>query len=314
MILQAMAKMILQEHAYKPITGKVLCLGPQEICMSPDEVDELLKDVPNLQPRSESKVEPAMHPGYYRADYFFSRFTTEDLESLDVDETPSATFVHDLNNPIPDRLCNQYDFIVDGGTFDHLFNLGIALDNVTKMLKPGGRVFQYNAASNYLGKAYVMFGPNLFYDYYTLNGFTDCKVYIARETVREVNAPWEVFYLPNGHTKGLNCEKRKMVIVIAEKGHEGQGGALPVQGPYRLGDLVDEFDNLEKVTQESERPILWGTIDPDIKITGNVKAVKHAQKLAADGGFSFKKLFRKKAAKDVNRPIKVKPDMYVGNF
>ena len=105
-----------------------------------------------------------------------------------------------------------------------------------------------------------------------------------------------------------------MVIVIAEKGDKGQGGVLPVQGPYRLGDLVDEFDNLEKVAQESERPILWGTIDPDIKITGNVKAVKHAQKLAADGGFSFKKLFRKKTPKGANRPIKVKPDMYVGNF
>lgn len=310
MILQSMAKIVVQEHRYKPIGGRILCLGPQEISMSPEEVDRFLEGVPNLRPSSAAKPELEIKPGYFRADYFFSRFPIESLDSLDVVQGPAATIVHDLNTPIPEHLCDRFDFIVDGGTFDHLINLGIALDNIVKMLRPGGRILQYNAASNYLGKAYIMFGPNLFYDYYILNGFVDCKVYIARETVREVNAPWEIFYLPTGRTKSLNCAKRKMVIVIAEKGREGRGGRLPIQGPYRVGEPAEQFAILEEAARKSERPVLVGTIDP--RVQGSTppswkETIARAARLARAGKFRFRRVFK-------NKPRKRKVEMYVGNL
>lgn len=252
MILRSIAKMLIQEHEHRPITGRVLALGPQLVPMSRTEVDSLF----------EGSATAALDPddGTHVSDeYFFQKLAIDRLDSLDVVEGFGGSIIHDLNEPVPPALEEQFDFILDGGTFDHLVNPGIAFQSVIRMLKPGGRVFHYNAASGYLGAAYVTFGPDLFFDYYVVNGFADCKVYVARETAPLPNAPWDLFYIPNGRTKDLNSGRHQMVIAIAEKGPASVADRIPIEYSYRSKELRERFAAVQAELSKSPRPVLSGT-------------------------------------------------------
>lgn len=315
MILRSIAEMLIQEHEHRPIQGRLLALGPEEVAITQDEIDALF--TASDRRRGIIPTTPRRAPGVECAtdEYFFGKFPIESLDSLDVVEGRGATVVHDLNYPIPDCLANRFDFILDGGTFDHLLNVGIALENVVRMLKPGGRVFQYNAASNYMGKCYTEFGPDLFNDYYALNGFVDCKVYVARETENEANAPWDVFYLNKIRTRDLNCGKRQMVVVIAEKGEQTLGHVLPVEAAYRTTEMTQAIAEAKLAFAKSKRPRLRGdlglmssSVAEHLRLVGwEAKTIVHRIRT---GKFSYAS-YRAKRAK--NRWVN-KPYSYVGRI
>lgn len=59
MIVPTLARLIVREHMYKPITGKLLCLGRQTISMSYDEVLRIFKEegyVPSPEILKENKI------------------------------------------------------------------------------------------------------------------------------------------------------------------------------------------------------------------------------------------------------------------
>lgn len=259
MILPTIAKMLVQEHRYRPITGRVLCLGPQFVPMHKGQVDALFASTPAEADRARAEWRAQGSPQEPVSDeYFFRKFPIDKLDSLDVVPGYGGTIIHDLNVPVGSELHNQFDFIVDGGTFDHLMQLGTAFRNVIRMLKPGGRVLHYNAASGYIGAAYVSFGPDLFYDYYVVNKFADCKVWVARGTGPHTSDPFEMFYLPTARTKALNSAKHQMVVCLAEKRKDSTWEGFPVEYTYRPPDLREEFAASQKRVQKSKRPPLVG--------------------------------------------------------
>lgn len=259
MILPTIAKMLLQEHAYRPIRGRVLCLGPQQVALHKGEVDAMFAKTPQDAEAAMAKWRAAgAKPGVVSDRYFFSKFPKVKLESLDVVEGFGGTVIHDLNTPIPAELEGQFDFILDGGTFDHLVQLGTAFQNVIRMLRPGGRVFHYNAASGYIGAAYVSFGPDLFYDYYVVNKFADCKIHLLRGTGPGTHDPFDVFFLPDARTKQLNSARNQMVACLAEKAPDSTYDAVPVEYTYRPRELGEQFSAQRGRMLRSKRPMLTG--------------------------------------------------------
>ncbi|MEL7114711.1 MAG: methyltransferase [Pseudomonadota bacterium] len=75
--------------------------------------------------------------GYYET--LMRKLGFGEIESMDFSDYEGASILQDLNKPIPDHLEQQFDFIFDGGTIEHVFNVPQALENVFRMLKPGGR-------------------------------------------------------------------------------------------------------------------------------------------------------------------------------
>jgi len=188
MIVPTLARMIVREHLHRSIRGKILTLGRQTIGMTYEQCIELLHQerfFPNEDMLKEitisvdQKTRGGKESTYISDDVFFNMLGIKEFNVMDISNYERADIIHDLNVAVPASLIDQFDFIIDGGTFDHLVDIHTAFENVVKMLKPGGRVFQWNAASNFTGAAYISFGPDLFYDYYVLNQFADCKVYIA---------------------------------------------------------------------------------------------------------------------------------------
>src|SRR5438445_5776379 len=131
MILRTIARALIQEHRYRPIVGRVLCLGPQLVPMHRGEVDELFAETPAeaREARAAWRRDGA-DPAHVSDEYFFHKFPIDRLDSLDVVEGFGGTVIHNLNDPLPEHLRGQFDFIVDGGTFDHLLQLGTAFGSV----------------------------------------------------------------------------------------------------------------------------------------------------------------------------------------
>lgn len=113
------------------------------------------------------------------------------IESLDVSNYENATYIHDLNLPVPKELHNKYDIIFDGGTIEHIFDTPQVLENIHKMLKIGGVVIHCTPSHNHVDHGYYMYSPIFFTDYYHINKYERLNSYIFEYT--SPYSPWKVY-------------------------------------------------------------------------------------------------------------------------
>ena len=178
---------VVREHLHKPITGDVLLIGRQTVYLSPDELVRTIR---------EHGVSLQVDPGSIEVDQttldrrrgygerlvndaaFFKLLGARSVKALDHSPYEGADVIHDLRNPIPDHLQGITDFIADGSTLDNVFTPSVVLQNYAKLLRPSGRLLMENAFSAH-NTAYVMMPPLWYLDYFVMNKFVDCKVYIV---------------------------------------------------------------------------------------------------------------------------------------
>lgn len=89
-----------------------------------------------------------------------------DMEAMDFSGFEGAAVLHDLNKPPPKDLEDQFDFIFDGGTIEHVFNVPQALETVFLMLKPGGRFVSANGMNGWPGHGMYQFNPELVWTFW----------------------------------------------------------------------------------------------------------------------------------------------------
>ncbi len=88
------------------------------------------------------------------------------VESLDFSPSEGAEHVVDLNYPVKESLHEQFDFIYDGGTIEHVFNVAQALENVFNMLRPGGVFASANGMNGWWAHGLYQFNPDLVYSFW----------------------------------------------------------------------------------------------------------------------------------------------------
>ena len=142
MIVPTLARLLIREHQYKPIQGKLLILGRQTIAMSPEQLVELLLQekfslsedkLSKIGTSSDKKTRYGKGTGYVSDQVFFDLFRISELNIMDISDYEEADIIHDMNKPIPESLKNQFDLIIDGGTFDHLVDIRVAFENIVKI-------------------------------------------------------------------------------------------------------------------------------------------------------------------------------------
>ncbi|MCX7181021.1 MAG: hypothetical protein NTX56_20400, partial [Proteobacteria bacterium] len=264
-----LAKAILHEHKYRPITGTILLVGRQTIVLTPQEAMALVEEE-GVPVRTEANIE--VDTGTYgsagrslitdRA--FFSLFTDAEVLALDVSDYENAEIIFDLNQPIPEELKGRADFMFNGSCMDNLFDPASALKNMSHLLRPGGRILHIEHGSPVQG-AYLMYSPAYFFDYYAVNDFVDCKVYACM--FENVLDAWNVFlwepycqkdgrwvlsgHMHSGWANILN-------FVIAEKGPGSTSDKTPIQGFYREahGTNEDLYFRAFEAYRAGKRPIM----------------------------------------------------------
>jgi len=151
----------------------------------------------------------------------FTELGSSSVESIDCSSYESATFVHDMNNPVPHSLKQQYDYIYDGGTIEHIFNIAQVVDNISDMLKVGGIFCSVTVNNNFSGHGIYQFSPEFFLSAFSKRyGMKVHELYLA-----EVNSEKERWidvnsYLENRggrNTTTFRSTNEVYIITIAEK-------------------------------------------------------------------------------------------------
>jgi len=106
------------------------------------------------------------------ADRLLTRLGAMEVSSIDNSDYEGATYVHDMNRPIPDTLKQRFTAVVDGGTLEHVFDFPTAMRNAMELLEVGGHFLGFTPANNYMGHGFYQFSPELFFRVFCeANGF-----------------------------------------------------------------------------------------------------------------------------------------------
>lgn len=155
-----------------------------------------------------------------------------EVDSLDASDYEGASIVHDLNQPIPDKLAERYDLVIDGGTLEHVFNFPVAIDNAARMLKTGGHLFLVTPTNNQCGHGFYQFSPELFFSLLSEhNGFEMVRMYVTcKGSIYHVTDPRRV-----GGRVELITDDGAFLMVHAKKVRGVQKISGPQQSDYLVG-------------------------------------------------------------------------------
>lgn len=111
-----------------------------------------------------SRFELLQDDGY--AETVFRSLGFGPVETMDFSAYEGAQLLHDLNTIPSEGLEEQFDFIFDGGTIEHVFHVPNALESVYRMLKPGGRFLSLNGFNGWYGHGMYQFNPELVWTFW----------------------------------------------------------------------------------------------------------------------------------------------------
>ncbi len=147
--------------------GGVLTLGRQDLNVYPAKMRTVLE-----QHGFPSTAFATNAPDTGFAESVFKSLGAKNVYALDASDFEGAEFVHDLNQPLPEKLQQRFDIVYDGGTLEHVFNYPQALKNCMEMVKPGGRFITHAPGNNWWGHGFYQVSPELFYRAFSSdNGF-----------------------------------------------------------------------------------------------------------------------------------------------
>jgi hypothetical protein len=238
MINKMLLHFLMRDAKEKPL-GNVLCLGRQSVHIDAKQfIDAAGK---------EGFPIPDEIPSKFNDRELFKALGAESLDNLDHSDFEGANIICDLNFRLG-AIAKPFDYVVDGGTFDHLFDLPAAFENVYHLLKNGGRLFQWNACNNYLGVVYMQFNPSLFSDYYRINNYKNVRCWIAESELNEVNEPFDIYQVNLQH-KLYRTKNPSMVLVKAEKQDSSTWHIYPSHGNYKSESDIkeDTFKLIERL-------------------------------------------------------------------
>jgi SAM-dependent methyltransferase len=138
-----------------------ITIGHQNLFLSPIEVKLLRRSYYKEFP--DSKIDPfaKLEFGVYADDVLCNLLGIQNLSSIDYSPYEGAIIIHDLNLTIPQDVVGRFDVVIENGSLEHIFNFPIAMSNIMKMAKIGGKLFITIPANNFCGHGFYQFGPEL---------------------------------------------------------------------------------------------------------------------------------------------------------
>ena len=216
---------------------KILQLGRQHTFLSYDEIREIAKSFPvsinEAVPPSLSFNQDLKKQGFVDDVTVFKMLGFETVHSLDSSDYEKATYIHDLNVPVPEHLHEKYDVILDGGTLEHVFHLPNCLANIHKMLKTSGLVIHSSVSHNHVDHGFYMFSPSLFYEYYKANKYEIVRSRFFEYSTNHVSKPWKIYEYTPGCLEELSFggfgKEMLLIWLVAKKTSVSSYNMIPQQ-------------------------------------------------------------------------------------
>lgn len=160
-------------------------------------------------------------------------FRPDNVRSLDQGAYEQPDIIHDLNEPVGPDCAERYDYVFDGGTIEHIFDIAAAFRNISTMLRPGGLAIHLSPL-DMMNHGFYNLTPELLRAFYLSNGFSEVTVRIATVPMEDtgrrdhyvlVNPPDRFWY-------SLNPFYRSEVFAAFRKERETTSFIVPTQGKY----------------------------------------------------------------------------------
>ncbi len=241
------ARLLLLESKKRPFSGRVLQLGRSSVYFTQSDLESWARtdDVALKAPQTAARShDPRLaRQGCLADTTFFEQLGFDSIESCDVEPWEGAEHIFDLNEPIPDDLAGCFDAVFETGTIVQIFHLPQVLENLHRLLKPGGRVIHCAVPSNnHMDLGFYMLCPTFFADYYNANGYTLdasylCEYYAYWHRGRLYSDRWKIYDYDPGSLDALSYGRyggaQAASFVIARKTETSTSGVIPQLGQYR---------------------------------------------------------------------------------
>ena len=179
------------------------------------------------------------------AEPFLTAAGFTNIRSLDASGYEGAALIHDLNKPLPPEFCGITDFVYDGGTIEHVFDVATALSNTTRLLRVGGSLLISTAANGQCGHGFYQYSPELFYRYLEANGFTEINVYLvglmSPNRWRRASDPKAL-----GHRLQFLTTEPTQLLITARKAADVWPAVVPQQSDYAELNWQKSTDELSQ--------------------------------------------------------------------
>ena len=98
---------------------------------------------------------------------FFLSFGFLNIDSIDNSSYENSSIIHNLNTPYNNT--KKYDYIYDGGTTEHIFNVPQVFENIINLLEIDGIFCSVTVNNNFSGHGFYQFSPELYLSMFTSN-------------------------------------------------------------------------------------------------------------------------------------------------
>lgn len=184
---------------------------------------------------------------------------------MDAHPYEHATIIKDLNLTLEEKYKEKFDFVLDGGTCEHVYDCTEALKSAMEMAKIGGWLCLMTPSNNMCNHGFYQFSPDLFKSILvSKNGFSlqDISALVLNGKQEDRNVKWikiknsnDVNYLNTIQGKGV------LLFILAKKINHTPDDVTIMQPTY------------SKVWQEAD--ISKKKCTPRVKIKRNKEISKY---------------------------------------
>lgn len=213
------------------LLGNVATLGRQWLLATKHETSRCLGDLSINQKLVNSLLRD--YPKW--SEPLFRILGAESVVSFDASGYESSDYVADFNFPLDLQFYQKFDFVFDGGTSEHIFDVRQVFLNLMHMVRIGGHLMCVVPCNNHLGHGFYQFSPELYFRIFSAeNGFRVKRMTLTSPDARdryEVVDPAKL----GQRVEMFGSPSRLSLAVLAERTHEATiFSKVPQQSDYEV--------------------------------------------------------------------------------
>jgi len=257
------ARLIVLEHKRRPLPETIHLLGRQTVYLTEEDAKRMLQSC-GVEPAAAATeldvqtIGAAALQGQYISDrMFFAMLGAKNVLAIDYTDYEGAEIIIDLNAPVPQEHVGTIDFLFCGSVLDNIFDPATYITNVSRLLKPGGRVCDQNIISQ-AHHPYLILTPGWMLDYYVVNRFSNYTIYITEHSAAGFVHVYGMVPAAEEMVSDFGPPRGAIPIgitVIAEKARHSTSDRLPIQDQYRTeSDKAYYRESVLELAKDLELP------------------------------------------------------------
>ncbi|MDC5255888.1 class I SAM-dependent methyltransferase [Acinetobacter baumannii] len=269
-------------HKKYGLYGNILLLGRQKVFCSKSLLNLVLEiDGAKIHIPSLTEVDtncPISGPDSKHISDKFALMTIanfDNIQVLDISNYQGADIIHDLNLEVPTELHSKFDLIIDGGTLEHIYNIPVALKNISMMLKHGGRVIHMSPVSGYIDHGFYQISPLLYYSFYKENWRNQECLLVQHPSKKPNYKQWNFWYWNSQieRKRMLHQEPLACNFTAIKNNILGQEDSVPSQD-FSTNGYVGEVNKSFETTPWGLRPVIELLPNPAIEEAIKYESIK----------------------------------------